>query len=227
MYTPDNLQKKIDIFTQYPDVGLVYSDLSFIDGAGDTILGSFFTYRGIPYYQNSTVSVDDYILAPAGPIASWSTCMVRADILEKYPITSKWPDIRYSVADYDWYMQVCIQHRIYGIPEPLTQYRRHTNNLSGANGGTSYDLSKLVEIYLAEGKISRQVHDTKQSWLSLTFALFALEHREKYDAYTHLRDACRYDIYYKIHYKACIVVLLLLPSRLFAYMLRWVMRRGK
>lgn len=31
MYIPENLAKKIDIFTTYPDVGLVYSDYQTID----------------------------------------------------------------------------------------------------------------------------------------------------------------------------------------------------
>jgi hypothetical protein len=42
MYTPENLSKKIAVFEQYPDVQLVYSDLSFIDSKDAIILPSFF-----------------------------------------------------------------------------------------------------------------------------------------------------------------------------------------
>ena len=65
MYTPDNLQQKIHIFEHYPEVKLVYSDLSFIDKNNNTILRSFFDYRNIRFYQNEIIRIDDFVRAKA------------------------------------------------------------------------------------------------------------------------------------------------------------------
>lgn len=130
MYASDNLQKKLQGFEQYPEVQLVYSDLAFIDSKNTIILPSFFQYRGVPLFQNRIIPVDEFILLPAGPIASWSTSMVRREMIERYPIVARWSDKRYSVADYDFYFQVATHYPVYGIADPLTQYRRHSSNLS-------------------------------------------------------------------------------------------------
>jgi GT2 family glycosyltransferase len=149
-YTPDNLQKKISIFDQYPAVQLVYSDLSFIDSKNTIILPSFFQYRNVPLFQNTIISIDEFVLLPAGPIASWSTSMVRRRMIKAYPINARWQDKRYSISDYDFYFSVATEHAVYGIDEPLTQYRRHGGNLSGANGGTSYDLERYIDSIFSE-----------------------------------------------------------------------------
>jgi len=134
MYTPDNLEKKLKIFETYPEVQLVYNDLSFVDSKNQIILQSFFAYRRISFTQNNVISSDDFIMMPAGPIASWSTGMVRRDMITRYPIVARWEDKRYSISDYDFYFQVATRHPVFGIQEPLTFYRRHGGNLSGANG---------------------------------------------------------------------------------------------
>jgi hypothetical protein len=65
MYTPDNITQKLHIFDIHPSVQLVYSDLSFIDSQNRVILQSFFQYRGIPFFQNTSVPIDTFIMMPA------------------------------------------------------------------------------------------------------------------------------------------------------------------
>jgi len=178
-FTPENLEEKIKIFERFPKVQLVYSDLDFIDGSGKIILKSFFNYRHIPFFQNAIIPKDTFILLPAGPIASWSTSMVRRQMIEEFPIKTLWEDIRYSASDYDWYFEITTRYPVYGIRKSLTQYRRHSNNLSGANGGTSFDLERLIDIYYEKRYFSKTVYQKKKSWLAITFAIFALEHGEK------------------------------------------------
>jgi hypothetical protein len=38
MYTPDNLEKKLAIFQEYPKVQLVYSDLSYVNNKGEVLV---------------------------------------------------------------------------------------------------------------------------------------------------------------------------------------------
>ena len=53
--------EKIKIFEKYPEVQLVYSDLSFIDKDNTVILQSFFNWRRIPYYHNTTITTDQFV----------------------------------------------------------------------------------------------------------------------------------------------------------------------
>ena len=225
-YTPDNLQKKLDIFKKFPEVQLVYSDLSFINSKNAIILPSFFHYRKVPFFQNTEIHKDDFILLPAWPIASWSTSMIRRDMIEKYSIIARWEDTRYSIADYDFYFQVATENKVYGIDQPLTEYRRHGANLSGASGGTSGDLGKLIDIYRDEGKISNLVYKKKKSWLAITFAIFALEHWKKLEAYTQWKNSVYYSFFYGIFYKVGILGFLIMPTVIGKEMLRFLIRRG-
>ncbi len=226
VYTPDNLEKKLDIFQKYREVQLVYSDLSFINSQNTVILESFFHYRGVPFFQNETIPVNDFILLPAWPIASWSTGMVRREMLEKYWVIARWEDKRYSIADYDFYFQVATHYPVYGIDRPLTQYRRHSGNLSGANGGTSWDIGRWIDIVFREGQIPENIYKTKKSWLSLTFAIFALEHGQKKEAWRHFLDAYKFHPFYKTHYKIGILGFLMIPAFLGKKILRTLIRRG-
>jgi glycosyltransferase involved in cell wall biosynthesis len=61
MMTSDNLSKKMNIFAQYPGLGMVYSDMSFIDAGDHVILPSLNTFRKIPVYIDKTLSIDEII----------------------------------------------------------------------------------------------------------------------------------------------------------------------
>ncbi len=225
-YTPDNFVKKIEIFEKYREVQLVYSDLSFIDSKNTIILPSFFEYRDVPLFQNTSISVDEFILLPAGPIASWSTSMVRREMIEQYPLVARWDDKKYSIADYDFYFQVATNYPVYGIDEQLTQYRRHGGNLSGANGWTSYDLERYIDIIFTEWKIDKEAYHAKKSWLSITFAVFAVEHGDKKNAWIHLQNALASRFFYMIHYKIAILWFLCIPISVGQYILKKLIKRG-
>lgn len=225
MYASDNLAQKLHIFNIHPSVQLVYSDLSFIDSKNSVILQSFFQYRGIPFFQNTSIPINTFIMMPAWPIASWSTGMIRRDMIEKYPIMARWEDKRYSIADYDFYFQVATANCVYGINMPLTKYRRHAWNLSGANGWTSWDLERWIDMMYRDGKISSYVYAWKKSWTSIVSAIFALEAKEKWRAYVALKNSFQFLFFYKIHYKICIIVFLLLPKFISAFLLQRIIKR--
>jgi hypothetical protein len=205
----------------------VYSDLDFIDGTGKKILNSFFSYRHIPFFQNEIIPKDTFISLPAGPIASWSTSMVRRKMIEQFPIKTLWEDIRYSASDYDWYFQIATIYPVYGIQKSLTQYRRHSNNLSGSNGGTSFDLEKLIDIYYQRGYFSETVYRKKKSWLSITFSIFALEHGKKQEAFRYWKNSIHSSPFYGMIYKMGIFCFLLLPKNIAAKIIKSLIRRGE
>jgi hypothetical protein len=147
MYTQDNLEEKIKVFEKYPEVELVYSDLSFINKDGNIILESFFAQRNIAFYRNQIIPIHKYILAPAGPICSRSTAVIKKQVAKKYlPIINLIPSKKsYSVSDRDFYFRISTKEKVYGINKPLTHYRRHSANLSA--NGTSEDLMILLQYY--------------------------------------------------------------------------------
>jgi glycosyltransferase involved in cell wall biosynthesis len=131
MYTADNLEKKLEVFTTYPEIQLVYNDLSFINSASKIFIKSFFNFRNIPFYQNALIPVSEFFLLPAGPIASWSSGMVRRAMYTTFGIKNRTQGKTYSTSDYEFYYHVATNHPVFGMSEPLTLYRRHTENLSG------------------------------------------------------------------------------------------------
>ena len=215
IYTVDNLQQKIHIFEQYPEVKLVYSDLSFIDKNNDIILKSFFDYRNIKLYQNQPIPVGAFILAGAWPIASWSTGMITKDILPKYKIFSLDRDNKsYSVSDYSFYFEIATANHIYGIDKVLTQYRRHANNLSWASWWTSKDLEILINYYHKLWYINLNTYNIKLSWIYIVYCIFALEICDRKSAYSNIRQSISYDKFSFLFWKIWCISLICLPSQI-------------
>ena len=226
MYTPDNLQQKIHIFEHYPEVKLVYSDLSFIDKNNNTILRSFFDYRNIRFYQNEIISIDDFVSAKAWPIASRSTGMIKKDILEIISISSLQPDNKtYSVSDYDLYFQIATKYPVYGIETPLTQYRRHSNNLSWTSWWTSWDLEILINYYHKIWKINLRIYKIKLSWIYIVYCIFTLEICDYNSARRYIRQSISYNKFSFLFWKIWCISLLCIPSKISKLLLTKFIKR--
>ena len=227
MYTPDNLQQKIHIFERYPEVKLVYSDLSFIDKNNDIILRSFFDYRNIRFYQNEIIRIDDFVRAKAWPIASRSTGMIKKDILEIISISSLQPENKtYSVSDYDFYFQIATKYPVYGIDTPLTQYRRHAANLSGSDWGTSHDLEILIKHYYNNSIISKSLYDQKLARSCIVYCVFALEKNDMQTCRSYRKQSFWHDFFAFVWRKICIWCMIIVPwfirtSLLKKFLKRW------
>lgn len=226
MFTSDNLKKKVNIFRSYRNISIVYSDLSFIDKNNNIILESFFTHRNIKYYQNEIIPKDSFILSEAWPIASWSTSMVKKDVLEKYKILSLEPENKkYSIADYDLYFRISTENKVYWIKQALTLYRRHSWNLSWSNWWTSSDLDKLIDYYYKNNLISKNVYDKKKSWTKIVSAIFDLEVWNKIAALENCKESLRYWAYSYKKYKIAIFVFLILPKSVTKFILKRLIKR--
>jgi len=102
--------------------------------------------------------------------------MIHKDALNIDRIRTLNPDNKtYSVSDYDLYFQITNTNKVYGINKSLTQYRRHSNNLSGASGGTSADLELLINDYKKNNLINNALYNKKMSWIYIVYAVFSLE----------------------------------------------------
>ncbi len=186
MYTPDNLAKKIDIFTKHPKIWLVYSDTSFIDVHDDIILHSLNTFRNIPSLKSQILTIDEIVWLPLGPVVSWSNILVSKKVLDHFPPRDYINEPKKnSISDYDFQCQVASHYPIWCIDESLMLYRRHSSNTSWPNQA-SYDrildVDKLIIFYYSKGLITNRTMKKKRANLYATFSLVALERGNKLSA---------------------------------------------
>lgn len=225
-FDKDYLKEKLEIFEKYEEVKLVYNDLDFIDKDNKIILKNFFEYRKIPFYKNSIIKKEDFIKMPAGPIASWSTCMIRKKILEKYKITNlEKENKRYSISDYDFYFRISTQNKVYWIEKSLTKYRRHSWNLSWSKWWTSNDLDKLMDYYFKENIIDEKLYNYKKSWTKIVNSIFELEIWNKKNAINNLLESLKYNTFSFSIFKLAIIWFIIIPKWLTKVILKNLIKR--
>jgi hypothetical protein len=126
MWIPQYLQKKLNIWGQYPELWLVYNELSIIDEF-DTIREKKFIWpRTHKWYKNETDTIGNFLTSDM-VCFSYSTLMVRK--YEWMKVSDLWfPWLMWSESDL--WLQIASKSNIYGIEEPLTLYRKHQGNAS-------------------------------------------------------------------------------------------------
>lgn len=226
LYTKDNLSTKLKIFKEYPKVKLVYSDLDFINKQWKTLISKYLRHRKIPLFQNKTIPSDIFIKQTTGPITTRSTCMIESSILSTCQVRSLENDKKnYQVSDYDFYFQVATQYPVYGIAEPLTKYRRHENNLSWSNGGTSEDLDKLITYYHQNKLIDEATYTDKMSRIHIVHAFFAFEIGKKWAWLKYLIKSRKYKKTSYLPYKIFLGLMLIVPSFVWKKIIKKVVGR--
>lgn len=227
MRDQDYLQRKLDIFTKYPEVQLIYNNLDFIDSKNKILQKDIFSFRRIKTYQNCTICPNDYISANVWPIISRSTSMVHRNIVDKYKINSLHPENKaYSVSDYDFYFQVAKDHQVYYINEPLTLYRRHQTNLSWINPNVLDEVWALIQKYHEQKLISDKIYYKKMSHNNLVQSLIYLENGQKNKSFQHWKDSLKYHRSSYIVMRLWALFLLCLPLARSKWILSKLIKRG-
>ena len=100
MYTPDNIEKKLKIFEQYPRVKLVYNNLDFIDQHWKVFHKDFL--KNTPFYLKDQILSQDAFMKHERWYGSYSSLMVDAKTLRQEPIVNCHPsDTLFCVSDWD------------------------------------------------------------------------------------------------------------------------------
>lgn len=213
LYTPENLQKKLEVFSQFPEVKLVYSDLDFIKANWELLISNYLRYRKIPLFQNKILQTDTFLSYTTWPIASRSTWMIRRSVLKSCSIRSTSPEKKnYQVSDYDFYFQIATKYPIYWIIESLTKYRRHESNLSWKGGWTSSDLENLIKYYKDNNLISNQAYQKKLWRTKIVCSFWAFEVWEKKEGALFLKESLSYWFRSYPIYKIFLGVVFMLPK---------------
>ncbi len=226
-YMLDCIEKKFDIFQKYPEVALVYSDMEFINTHGEITLRSLLQSQWAHFYQDKNIPLNEYILAKNPLIVSYSSIAVRKNILiELFPIQNLTGSKTYAVSDYDLIFRLIEDHKVYGIQESLTQYRRHLSNLSASYGWLFDDLLILIGSYRNDGKITASVYKEKISWIYILKSLSSLASWERWAALDSIKKSFQKDILLGCIYKIIVCLLLILPVLWTQKILQKRMRRG-
>ncbi len=227
VYVPTSLEEKYKIFQLYPDVGLVYSDMDFINSQWEVTLSSLLASGWVRIYQNEMISQDEYILARNPLIVSYSSIAVKKSVLtEFFPIQNLSWSKTYAVSDYDIIFRIATAYRVYGIQKSLTQYRRHANNLSASYGWLFDDLIMLMAHYRDTRMIDTDIYRKKLAWIDILKAIASLATWDKNSSWSHLKKSLQEDPGGYILYKLVISIVLILPISWMQKILQKRIRRG-
>jgi hypothetical protein len=212
-------------------VQLVYSDLSYVNNKGEVLVEGHLNHYWCKFYQNTNIPPEEYCKWTTGPIASWSTGMVRKWVLREIKINKVYPT---DAGDCDFYFNLAIQFPVYGIFEPLTLYRRHGNNTSRIkkeelvtqrNIAILYMRDRMME-YVRQWYIRSSTAHQKISYTYMSFAIFCLEHWLKRESWNNLLSAYKESFWYRLPYKIAISIFIVIPSFLWKFILKKLIKRG-
>jgi glycosyltransferase involved in cell wall biosynthesis len=136
LYTRNYLEEKMRVWTLYPDLWLVYNELSIIDDVWDILEHRFIWPRTRKWYKNETNTIGRFLTSDM-VCFSYSTLMVKR--YDGICIRDLGRDDLMG-SETDFWLQIASRSPIYGIEEPLTFYRKHSWN-------TSKDLSISIGHY--------------------------------------------------------------------------------
>ena len=162
---PDNLELKVRIMDENPKVGLVYSDVLFIDQDGKPLsLNKFdakkdFIEDGVKVFQR-------YILnMPVGALFFIGTVLTRR---ECYLKLGGFNPLLPNVNDSDMWMRILLYYDVACIGKPLVKYRLHDMMTSTSiNDTDGLNLHGLEEHYLASRILIDKYKDRIPQWKKL------------------------------------------------------------
>lgn len=154
LFTYDNLEKKVKIFEKFPEVALVYNNLDITDENSNTIEKNYL--KRAPLYLKNEKITKSYFLKNNIYYLSYSSLMIKKNILLKEKIINVPNNKLYSVSDWDLFFRISTKYRCYWTNETLTLYRRHKNNFSfSENWNIKRDLDILVNYYYNNNIINK------------------------------------------------------------------------
>ena len=142
---PDYLEKKISIFNKYPSTWLVYNELTTIDEKWRVTEPNYIKQYVKTFYKKGKMSYNKLVSETI--YMSWSSLMVRSNIVDKYGLVCSFLWKENIISDIYFFNQVAHKEDIYWIESPLIYYRIQNDSTSKSiNGGIKYFL-QLIEYY--------------------------------------------------------------------------------
>jgi glycosyltransferase involved in cell wall biosynthesis len=174
MRYPEYLSEKIKIFKKYPDVGLVYNELSIIDETGKIREKRRIAPRTKKWYKNETETIWKLI---ANDLVCFSYSTLMSKKFKWLKIHNRWNDtLLWSESDF--WLQIAKKHNIYGIEKPLTLYRKHGSNTSKDLNITIENFEFFIQQYVAEGEIKQEEYKKIQILIAMMKSFNNIKNKE-------------------------------------------------
>lgn len=187
LWTPSYLQEKIDIFNQYPDVWLVYNELSIINSKNEIIEKNRIKPRTRKRFKNETDTIWNLLLHDL-VCFSYSTLMSRAFPWMK--INDRWnKELLWSESDFR--LQISRKHNLYGIEDALTLYRKHWNNTSSNLDFTIGHYYYLISNYFTAWIINKQDFDKLTILVNLMRMYSSAQQLKIKESFMYLRECIK------------------------------------
>ena len=122
VWAPTKLKKQLELFGNNPQVGLVHTDGSFIDGSGKQFEGAPLGFT-FPRFETGDILLG--LLYENKIIAS--AALVRRECFEKL---GGFNEKYFGSGDWEMWLRIAEQYEVGFVPEPLTFYRVHGANAS-------------------------------------------------------------------------------------------------
>ncbi|HOL49970.1 MAG TPA: glycosyltransferase [bacterium] len=197
LWLAEKIEKQMILFEKNPDVALVYSDISYIDGEGKPVswmLKQFEPHRG---YVLRELFVSDFIPC--------LTAVFRKDVLEKIGLFNE----RYRYAEeYELFLRIARFFQFDFVDEVLACYRVHQSNLS-RNIINSYleNIEILEHFYHTVPEVKNFEYTARKRIANMYFITgrrFQVEEKNRTEAIRMFRKSL---IYNKISIKAMVGLL--------------------
>lgn len=162
---PDNLALKIGILDEHPNVGLVHSDVLFIDKNGKQLdITKFDAKRD--YIEDGIKAFEKYILAmPVGARFFIGAVLARRGCYLKL---GGFNPIIPNVNDSEMWMRILLFYDVACIGKPLVKYRLHDGMTSASiNDRDGLNLPGLEEHYLASNIVIEKYKSRIPQWKNL------------------------------------------------------------
>lgn len=142
---PEYLEKKLNIFTKYPNVQLVYNELTTINEESKVIEKKYLKWHAKCFYKKGKMPYDKLVSETI--YVSRSTLMVRSENIDKYELVPIFISDHIIISDIYFFNQIAQNEDIYWIEDPLIYYRISNSSVSkSVTWGIKYFL-QLIEYY--------------------------------------------------------------------------------
>ena len=187
-----NLEKKIEIFEEYLEVGMVYCNFNTIDETGNILIDNHYFKNNIKTFENEKIAPEDFILTRNAPMSSYSQVMIKREVLSisGYPRSLDAGAKVFLPSDWDFNFRVSTKNNIYSSNEILLGYRKHSNNSSSKTIAVSNQLLMILDEYEKEFQDNKAVLSAIQYMRGKTCyfnTLYYIENNNKYMAWKEFR----------------------------------------
>lgn len=152
LFSPENLERKMEIFEQYPKLGMVYCNFHVVDDNGKVLIHDFYKKLGTAVHRNKIIQPAEYLYSKNTPFSTYSQIMIKRDVIaiSGYPRSFALEEKIFLPSDWDFNFLVSTRNEIYYIDEILLRYRKHSTNNSMNTLKVADHLRMILDSYEKE-----------------------------------------------------------------------------